>query len=480
MVLAGCSGMPKTSGGGGGTGKGSVLLTMSAAPLAPPPATSILSFAVTITGVTLTPSSGNAINIPLPGTPFVVDLTRLQSDSAFLGSVLNAVPAGTYTNVTLAISGASVTYCVQPNPGTPGCASGSVATVTSAAAAPVVAKSITVAASQTTALRLQADMASALTINASTQVVSAVNIGANNVFSLSTLPPTASSLANNQLDFIEDFTGVVTAISGSSLTLTTSKHGFITAVANSSTFFSPNCTAPSPSLATCALQNQLAAIDVALNSDGTFTLLEFDPVDTTAFDWVEGFVASLPSSSSQFQIVANDIFLAPSNSIIGGNLALSAPVTVNLASGATFGVDSKGLLVPADSFSFQNANDTSLLRPGQTVAVRVASFTAAVGSTPASVSANFVALRFSRVTAAVSTSAPPNVFSVVNLPPFFGGTFAVLVQLNQPVAPQTAPTNFDGVTNGTGITTSQTVSFRALYFGQQSAMPFTAAKVRTH
>lgn len=480
-ALVGCSGLPKNGGGGGGgTGNGSLILTMSANPLTPPPGTSILSFTVTVTGVSLTPSSGTAVNIPLPGTTIVVDLTRLQSDSAFLGSVLNNVPAGTYTNVTLAVSGSSVTYCVQLNPGNPGCTSGSVATITSAAAAPIVTKSITITANQTTALRLQADIASALTINSTTQVVSAVNLGATNVFTLSTLPPAASSLAANQLDFVEDFTGIVTAISGSSVTVTTSNHGMITATANSSTFVSPNCTASLPSLSTCAAQNQLASVDLALNSGGTFTLLEYDPLEPTATDWVEGVVTAVPTSSTQFQIVANDTFRASSGSLIGTNLPLGSPVTVNLASGAGFGVDSKGLLVPADSTVFQNANDTSVLRPGQTVAVRLVSFTAASGTTPASVSADFIGLRFSRVTGAVLSSAPPNVFFLVQLAPFFGITGQEQVQLNQAVFPDTAPTNFDGVTSGSGITASQIVSIRALYFGSNSATPFSAAKVRTH
>ena len=480
-ALAGCSGLPQTGGGGGGTGNGSMLITMSANPLTPPASTSILSFAVTITGVALTPSSGNPVNISLPGTTFVVDLTRLQSDSAFLGGVLNNVPAGTYTNVTLAVSSASVTYCVQLNPGVPGCASGTVATVTSAAAAPVAAKSITVTANQTTALRLQADMTNALTINSSTQVVSAVNLGATNVFTLSTLPPTSSSLATNQLDFVEDFTGVVTAISGSSITITTSKHGAITTVANSSTFFSPTCALLGFSHdITCVKINQLASIDAALNSDGTFALLEYDTLAVTASDWIEGVVAADPFSSSQFEIVANDVFLAPSNSLIGTNLALSDPVTVNLANGAVFNVDSKGLLLPADATTFQNANDTSVLHPGQAVAVRVASFTAASGGTPAVVSADFVYLRFSRVSGSVFSNAPPNVFFIVRLAPFFGLTNQEQVQLNQAVAPETAPTNFEGVLDGTGLTVGQTASVRGLYFGPTSAIPFTVAKVRTH
>lgn len=480
--LVACSGLPNAGGGGGG-GNGSLLLTASSAPPTPPPNSSILSFTVTVTGVSLTPSSGSPVNIPLPGTTYVLDLTRLESDSAFLGNVLNTVPAGTYTNITLAISGASVTFCTQLNPGVAGCSSGSVAKVTSGAAAPVISKSITITASQTTALRIQLDFSKALTINPATQVVTAVNLGAVGAFSASTIPPASSSLSAGQSDFVEDFTGIVTAKSGSAVTVVSSKHGAITVTANSSTFFSPNCTAPpvnSTSDINCVKINQLASIDAVLNSNGTFTLLAYDPLEVTASDWVEGLVTETPSSSTQFHIVANDAFLAAAGSLIGSNLSLSDRVTVNLASGATFGVDSKGLIVPAEAATFNNANDTSVLRPGQTVAVHVTSFTAASGSTPASVTANFVGLRLSRVSGSVSSTAPPNVFFVNNLPPFFGITTQQKVQLNQAIVPQSAPTNFDGVADASGLTNSQTVSFRALYFGSASATPFSAAKVRTH
>src|SRR5438445_10632 len=55
---------------------------------------SILSFKVSILGITLTPTTWTAQTIH--PSPSVVDLMRLQSDTAFLGALTN-VPSGSYT-----------------------------------------------------------------------------------------------------------------------------------------------------------------------------------------------------------------------------------------------------------------------------------------------------------------------------------------------------------------------------------------------
>src|SRR5712692_1144792 len=75
---------------GGGTA--TVSLTLVADTLPPNP--SILSFKVTIVSVTLTPTSGTAITFT-PPSPIVIDLMRLQSDTALIGSLDN-VPGGSY------------------------------------------------------------------------------------------------------------------------------------------------------------------------------------------------------------------------------------------------------------------------------------------------------------------------------------------------------------------------------------------------
>ena len=95
-----------------------------------------------------------------------------------------------------------------------------------------------------------------------------------------------SLVTAGQLGFCgKDVTGVVTTINTTtqSVTVKTATRGSLTAIANSSTVFSPNCTAFNLSLtfASCVVQGQVASLDMVLNTDGTFTLLEYDPLSTT-------------------------------------------------------------------------------------------------------------------------------------------------------------------------------------------------------
>jgi len=483
VACSGKSSQPcKVNCGGGGNATLSVVLT--AAPLAPPPNTNLLSFLVDINTITLTPTTGTAVNIPLNATAVGVDLTKLQSDSVFLGTSAT-VPAGSYTSITVSISNPVVTFCTQTL-GNVGCAANSVATVTGAAATPIITSTpfpLTFSANQKTGLAINLNLGNALTVSATQpQVVTAVNLAAANVFSANSLPSAANSLPSGPLDFIEDVTGVITAINATSQSVTvhTATRGSLIALANSSTVFSPNCTAFNLSLSfsSCVVQGQVASLDLALNSDGTFTLLEYDPLDTTTKDWVEGMITSIPSSTTQFQIVTNDLVLQTSNSLIGSSLPIASPINLTLvAAPQPFVVDTKGLIVPTNAFS--GRTDTSALAPGQTVAARLTSFTAASGSTLATASADLLYLRFTRVSGTVASVAPPNTFTMQSFPPFFALTTPITVQLST----GSPSTNFDGVSASSNLTVGQTVSIRALYFGPPVGLtstltPFSAAKVR--
>jgi hypothetical protein len=481
LGLVACSGKPNPpcTVNCGGSGTASLSLTLTATPPTPPPNTNLLSFFVDINTITLTPATGTAVNIPLNATAIGVDLTRLQSDSIFLGTSAT-VPAGSYSSITVSISNPVVTFCTQIL-GNTGCAPNSVATISGgAAAAPQITSApfpLTLSANQQTGLAINFNLGNALTVSASQpQVVTAVNLAATNVLSSNALPPTASSLASGQLDFVEDVTGVVTAVNSTtqSVTVQTATRGTLTAIANSSTVFSPNCTAFSLNLSFsgCIVQGQVASLDTVLNSDGTFTLLEYDPLATATGDWVEGIVTVIPSSSTQFQIITNDTVLATSNSKLGSNLALATPVNVTLVSPSPFLVDTKGLIVPV-AFG---GTDASILLPGQTVAVHVTAFTAASGTpATAAVSADALYLRFTRVTGSLTSSAAPNV-SIQSLPSFFGISTQVQIQLSAGAV----NTNYDGVSSSAGLTSGQTASIRALYFGSTIVPAFSAAKVRTH
>lgn len=442
-------------------GNASLSVTLAAVPFVPPPNTSILSFAVTINSVTLTPSSGGSdVSIPLNATTYSADLTRLQSDSSFLGQLVSKIPSGTYNKVTVGVTSAVVTYCTASS-GTPGCNAGSVAQITKGAAAPATSSfTLTLADNQQAGLQVLVNFANAITVNTTTQVVSAVDFTAANVITAIPLPPTASTLSSGQLDYIEDATGLVTAASASSVTVQTATRGSITSAVTGSSIGTPQL-------------GQIASIDATLNSDGTSTLLQYDSISATSIDLIEGIVTTANTSNTQFQIVTNDYVVASSNSHIGSNLNLGDPVNVTLSGVSPFVIDSKGL--PIVNTAFNGSTSATDILPGQTVALHVTAFTAKSGNTPAAAQVSAVVLRFTRVAGNLSSPPSPN-FGIQSLPPFFGQTGSSQVQLGT----SSPSTYLDGYSSTGAITTGDNVSVRALYFGLGATPSFTAAKVRKH
>jgi hypothetical protein len=470
LSLSSCSGVknPCTTCGPVG-GNASLNLTLAAEPLTPPPGTSILSFAVVVNSVSLTPSSGGSVvNIPLNNSTFSVDLTRVTSDSAFLGQVVSNVPAGSYNKVTVGITSAVVTYCAATS-GTPGCNTGSIAQFSASAGAPSTSSfSMTFTSNQQANLRVVMNFANALTVNNNTQAVTGLDLTAANVVTTATLPPAASTLSTGQSDYIEDVTGVVTAASSSSITVQTATRGPITSTINSSTIASDSCvilnTACTPTV------GQVASIDATLNSDGTSTMLQYDLLSSSSVDLIEGIVTAEPTVGTQFQMVTNDYVAASSGSRISG-LSLGDTVNVTLANGVhPFFVDAKNL-PPYGTFA--GSTDSSAIHTGMTVMLRVTGFTARSGNAPASATVDAVVLRFTRFAAAAAANGAPQ-FGINSLPPFFGINTNPVVQLGT----NSPSTYLDGYTTSGSISSGDSISLRALYFGPSVSPTFTAAKIR--
>jgi len=466
------------SGNGGTAALGVTLRTL---PFLGPANINILSFRANVVGISVTPSTGGSTNVPLNSGLYQVDFTKLQSDTALL-ALSRAIPPGTYTNMVVSLSNPAVTYC-SPTQGTTVCAPGSVTTVSGGPATPIIATApfpLVVTASQSIGLAVTVNVLNSLSVSAQTHTITDVNLGAAGVLTAMMLPPASSNLPPGALEFIEDTTGIVSSVNAATHTVTmqTATKGPITAVEGTTTIVSPNCSIfHLGDTFTCAKEGQVASVDMTLNTDGTLTLQEYDPLDTAAGDWIEGVIAGPPSSSSQFEIVTNDLVLEPSNSLINGNLQLGAAVRITLVSPRPFVVDTKGLVVPTTSFS--GATDASVLTSGQTVAARVIAFSPASGTAPAAASVDFLYLRFTRVTGLVSSAAAPNTVTMQSFPPFFGLTVPAVVQLSNGLP----STNFDGITGASSLVSGQTISLRALYFGPPTGptptpTPFSAAKIR--
>ena len=485
LSLASCSGLPKSVGSGGGGGNSTLSLTMTDTPLA---GTSILSFKVTVTGVSLTPSTGKAVSLTLNPTTPIVELTRLQSDSAFLGT--STVPSANYTSATVSFTSPDIVLVNQTNValagGTP--APCPLNALTTCEFKPTTSGTITLTAApfpltltpnQQTGLSLDFNLNNAITM---TNGAVSVDFTQANVLTAATLPRTGTP--TGALDLIEDFTGIITTISGNSVTVHSDTRGNITAVANSSTTFNNLPVTCAAQNITCLLANQTVSIDASLNLDGTMTLLEADLLDNVSnvslkLDEVEGTVFSINQGTQQISLVLSDKTVVSGNSLL---TAASAGTVVVATLGATpaFSVDTKGLSAVLASFNSIPFATLSNVFAGQTVRIQVLASPAPTAGPNSSVlvSTNSVVLRFSRVTATVATQPASPFFSVsfVTLPSFLTSSSPlvppnILVQISN-------QTNFDGVTDITRLSVGDSVSVRALYIPNFTASPFFAAKVR--
>jgi len=474
ILLASCSGAP----GGGcvsncGGGNATLSFVLTATPPDPALGLSIQTFTTTITGITLTPSTGAAVNVSLNSTAYVAELNRVTSDSTLLAAAVS-VPTGTYTQMAVTFSAPRVTFCTQANPGVPGCAAGTLGSISGTAGTATISTSLSVSDSLETGVALNVNLANTLTLSG--QTISAVNLGATDVFTASALPPSSANtdLASGELAHVDDVMGLVTSVSGSTLTVQTSTRGSITATANSSTQFSGDCTTLGfAQNFTCVKANTAAIVDTLLNVDGTFTLVFYQPLPTqlSSGDLIEGVVTGVPNSvTSQFTVVVTDSVFAGSGSLLQGRVNLGDQIQITLSTPDPFTIIAKGLTFPTSAF--ENSTSVASILPGQTVAFPVLTFTAQSGVTPGTATSHDVALRFTRFSAVMGTPALP-VFSATTFPPFFG------LATGQQFQTTSGRLSVDGVSSLTSIPAGSTFSTTALYTGPV-APQFAAQSVRAH
>ncbi|HVS89338.1 MAG TPA: DUF4382 domain-containing protein [Candidatus Acidoferrum sp.] len=476
ISLASCSGQSK-SGGVGGGGNTTLSLTMRDTLLA---GTSIVSFKVTVTGVSFTPSAGKPVNLTLNPSSPIIELTHLQSDSAFLGT--STVPSANYTSATVAFSAPDIVLINQTTGALTGATTACpVSAVTPCEFRPAASGTITLSTApfpltltpnQQTGLSLDFNLNNAIT---TTNGAVSVDFTQANVLTATTLPRTGTP--TGALDLVEDFTGVITAVSGTSVTVHSDTRGNITAIANSSTTFNIDPNVCNAQNLTCLGANKTVSIDASLNLDGTMTLLEADLLDKVSVDEVEGTVFSVNQGAQQILLVLSN------KTVVSGNPVLTAAapgnlVQVTITNALPFTVDTKGLSAITASLASIPFATLSNVFPGQTVRMHVTNPTAGTGSTIL-VNSSSVVLRFSQVTAKVSIAPASPFFSVnaATLPPFIAGLGGFV---NAPVQISSGQTRFDGVTDITGLNVGDTVSIRALFIPNFLTSPFFAAKVRKH
>jgi uncharacterized protein DUF4382 len=418
LALAGCgSGTNQFGSQPQNNGNSSVVLVMTDAP---PSNASILSAKVTLTGATLSPG-----NVPLFSGSATVDLTRLQTDIAYIATATN-IPAGNYTSVTLTFANPSLTIENDTGNTIGTCTNANICTMapttTANLSTNVPLSNFTIAASSVTGLLIDENMETLLSATLGADFSAGTTVTSFLPGSIAPPPVGAPPVG------AEDVVGHVQNLNpaNNTFTLTNALASYSLKVTSASTFFqfpnSASCLALTPSFA-CLQNNQILSVDIGIQSDGSIYArnILFEDADSSDIE-VEGVVTSTNLASQQF----NFVVLNTSSSVAG--LAIGMPATVQYSTSpqTPFDVDfihADNLQITTSSFALVFTGPADLV-PGQEVSIRRNSSSGSI------LLADRVRLRSSRVTATVQSVGSPNII-LTNLPSLFfghGGVTQIIAQ----------------------------------------------------
>lgn len=472
FAVSSCSGLKTkcTTNCGGGGGNASLNLTISDTP---PTNANVVSFSMPIIGITLTPSSGSAVSVfsSNPSTDF--ELTRLQTDTNLIANNVT-VAAGTYTAVNVTVAAPSGVYINATGSSLGSCVSGGVCSISGAAA------TITYTFPSALTLTANAKQWLDLDFNYNNAVVTssgalAIDVTQSGVMTATSTVP--AGVASGDFANLDDFTGQVTAISSSSITVESSVRGTMTEAINSSTqVFDPQgqCTSATTGLG-CIQKGSIVSVQGVLTTGGAPTATSLDIIDisTTPSDEVEGII--YPSScngGSNYGMILSDSAIFTSGSPLT-SASFGSGICLTLGSSATFNVDS-GILtgqsgVPSGSgpAGFRSSGD---LLAGQMIRAKITG--AATGTSGINATATALLLRFSRLTGTIGTTTSTS-FTISGLPAYLGSFTSSPTVLAYPNA-----TLLEGQSSLGNLTGTVSMSSLFLNAGDGAQYWFQAGKVR--
>jgi Domain of unknown function (DUF4382)/Domain of unknown function (DUF5666) len=452
-------------------GRGNAMLSVSISDT-PPANTTVVSFTLPIIGISLTSSSGSQVSVFSSSTAANFELTRLQADSDVV--VTNAsVAAGTYTAVNVTLGAASGTFINNSGAAVGACPAASPFSVCGLPNG--VATTITAPISVT--LTGGAHQWLDLDFNYNNAIVTTNGIGINmqqsNVLTATTTVPTG--IPSGDFANVDDFTGRVTAVTSSSITLSSTVRGSLTATINGSTqVFDPQSPAQCSGTATlaCIKVGSIVSLQGVLTNTGAIVATSLDVIDssTTPVDEVEGTIyPSTCKGTGSIGMIISDSSIVTTSSPLA-SAGFGSGVCLTLGPTASFVIDFGILtgqpgLPAATGPGFRTASD---LLAGQTIRAKV---TGAATGTNSLINATATAmiLRFSRLTGTVGTVSGP-AFTINGLPTY--------------ITAFTVPPSVQTYTNATlfenAATLSGTVSISALFYNPVGGptQPLQAAKVR--
>ncbi len=354
----------------------------------PPAGVSVLFFQLSLTAATLTPTTGSPVSI-LDGnlanpTPIQIDVTQLQTLSAFLGTA--SAPAGTYTALNLTFANPQLVIYNQSDASLgSSCAVGAICTLTptfdnNTSSLTFSSSPLPVTASASSPLSFLIDFH----LNTVIQPDLSVNLAATNGVSISELPP-----ATPQFGFL---VGEVTGVSPTTDQFTMQfpyGESPILAVSSSTTYNNfPASACAAPSIA-CLAQGQIVKVQIS-GVGGTYlpiTVSQVTYVQQASAQTVEGTIVDipalpLPAGETDIDIILHQNPTASATLPIGGIARVSVwgPGSGSMTP-TTFSIDNDGFTIPP-GFTFNGGANFAV---GQNVQVTVTPGTlTTTGAGPAS------------------------------------------------------------------------------------------------
>jgi len=435
----------------------------------PPMNVTILSAEVTLTGATLSPG-----NVPLFSGATIFELTRLQTDIAYVATKL--VPPGSYTSLTLTFSNPML--IIENDTGS--------SLVTGDSNPPCAATAGTICTIQSVATNLSTTitLSPAMTVSATNSAGLLADVNLNNLLSATLGADFKNGVTVSQFTpaggdappvGAEDVVGHVmsTDSTHSTFKLQNAVETVSLTVDSTTTFLNfPTGTCAIFSIA-CVQANQILSVDIGIGADGTAVArnVHFEDADSTD-SVVEGVVTS--TGSQQFTMVT----LTESAMITGLKIGDAATVQYSTTSPATpFDKDfvyADSLPVDTTGLAFGPPPD---LIVGQEVLVR-----RNPASSGTSIAADRVRLRSSRVTGKVLTGVS-TLFNLSSLPSLFTTHSIPLIEVKTIISPSTTICTANGSVIGCsllGFNAQHTFSVRGPLFANAGTPTIVASKVIQH
>jgi hypothetical protein len=339
----------------------------------PPAGVTVLFFQLSITGASLTTSSGTSVSLLSSANPVPINVSQLQTDSAFLGNA--NVAAGAYNGMNLTFSNPQLTiFNASDTTISSTCAVGKVCQVTPTTSGPLTLSftsspfPVTLSASSPLAFKLDIHLNTVIVTNSDGSI--GLNLAATNGVTLSefvTPVPNTSLIGPPNLGTL---TGTVQGTGANQFTLQTLEDRTFTIGVDSGTTYSnfpssSTCSTTAEAFG-CLATGQVVNVMVSLLSGGSLLATAVDFVQLPTQQTVQGTIIGLSASGGntimdlviQAQPAAANAAVLP----VGRHASVTVPKT-----GVTYAINSGTFTIPS-GLTFAGASN---LQVGQQVLVVV-------------------------------------------------------------------------------------------------------------